>query len=619
MNPNLEYNIAIMNNSQKEIYESFVNDEEYPTPHIIARAIALREHDFRTEELDPYLLKDMDKAVDYTFNALIKQKDICVVADYDADGATSCAIMVKGLLNFGQSKNNIHYFLPDRQIHGYGLQPSVIDDMLSHYPNVEVIITVDNGISAVVGVDYAVKKGIDVLVTDHHMEGDARPTNAVAIVNPNRKDCTFPSKSIAGCGVAFYLIWSLSKKFKELSNQLKSNQNPTRPTRRKSIMSTNKNNEIYSDKEIEIIHKAAQFDPEVLRDYLAIGTIADVVKLDGNNRLMVEKGLERIRSRKSCTGVKAIMEVRNITYNKVPYFSTDDIAFSIAPTINASGRLDDMTIMVRMFLSENMAECLELADIADKFNQSRKEIEHGMVTDAVNNIDVGKNQYKFSCALCLTEGHEGVIGIVASRIKEKLYRPTIIFVEIEEEHDGHKLIKGSGRSIQGLHIRDAIDFVTKKSPDCVIKYGGHAMAAGLTIRKDKLTEFQKYFDEYCAIIFDNVEPTMVYQVDENLDLRQVRVEDVGMMNMEVWGQGYTKPMYVGDFTINNQTQLKNKITGENGHLKLSLTQKETNVDIDAIWFRKTEVVESESVKLIYQLGIDFQDNLQLMVVDAMEL
>lgn len=603
MKKRLFYKIQELNREQRELFEIY---QEVGFPHIVSRAFAIRDAEdgmsLMTQDgiFDPYLLKDMDKAIDYLFNALINRKDICVVADYDADGATSCAIMIKGMLNFGQSYDNIHYFLPDRQIHGYGLQPSVIDDMLKHYPNVETIVTVDNGISAVIGVDYAVSKNIDVVVTDHHAEGDSRPTNAIAIVNPNRKDDTFPSKALAGCGVAYYVISSLSKKFKEIAKDKNALQK-------------------YSNTQIEIIKKASQFNPNVLQDYLAIGTIADVVKLDANNRLLIESGLKRIREGHASIGVKALLAVKGIDDSNVYQLTTENIAFGVAPTLNAVGRLDDMTLGVKMLLSNDMSSCIELAEMANEFNKDRKMIENDMVESA-NYIISQQNfdDFKFSCAV-LIDGHEGVVGIVASRIKEKLYKPTIAFVNIEETHEGHSLIKGSGRSIAGLHIRDAIDYVTKKSPDCVIKYGGHAMAAGLTIRKDKLQEFQIYFDEYCANMFHHEVPTMIHIVDEELNLNKVKIEDIDEMNMQIWGQGYTKPIFMGKFRIHKQHLLKDKVTKENAHLKLELEQIGRNIFVNAIWFKRKETIEVDEVDLIYQLNINRfagEENLQIMIIDA---
>lgn len=589
----LEYRVQELTAEQQAYYDDMVENMGFP--HIIAKAFAMRDPEDYQEMLSPYLLADMEKGANYMFEALLNKRDICVVADYDADGATSCSIMIKGLLGFGQSTDNIHYFLPHRIKHGYGLQPSVIDEMLLNYPNVEIIVTVDNGISAVAGVDYAVSKGIQVLVTDHHAEGDYRPENAVAIINPNRKDCTFPSKALAGCGVAFYLIWTLSQMFKEAAKKAQGK---------------------YTDSQWAIIKKAAQFNPDVLRDYLAIGTIADVVKLDANNRLLVQSGLDRIRNGQANIGIQALLTAKKLHY-KLPAFSTEDIAFSIGPTINAEGRLKDMTLMVRMMLSENRADCMTMANEACSNNEKRKDIEVDMVEAAMSQLDLNNPVYRFSCAILIPDGHEGVVGIVASRVKDKLYRPTIAFVSIEEEHDGHPLIKGSGRSIQGLHIRDAIDYVTKKSPDCVVKFGGHAMAAGLTIRKDKLPDFQKYFDEYCEMIFEGVEPSLCHIVDEVLDLSAVSIDDIDELNMYIWGQGHTKPMYYGRFFIQSQELTKNK-----QHLSLKLVQESTGAIVEAMWFRKDYLIAEPYLDCVYTLSVKRYGGapcIQLMLTDAVPL
>lgn len=539
---------------QKEIYDNLVNDG-YSS--LTAYSLSLRNYD-RAEKMLPYLsLHDIDKCVDYLYDAIKVNKKMCVVADYDVDGATSCSIMVSGLRTLGA---DIVYFVPNRFKHGYGLQASVIDDMLITYPDIDVIITVDNGIASVSGVDYANSKNIDVVVTDHHLEGDERP-NAVVIVNPNKKDCQFESKALAGCGVAFYVVLALREKIAKLDNR--------------------------------------KFNISYLQDYLAIGTVADVVTLDANNRLLVEYGLNRIKNHKANIGVQALIDVLGINQDKI---NTSDIAFQIAPTLNAAGRIEDMSKGINLLLSNNYEYATELAIELVKINKTRKSIENTMKEDALEQIDIANSNSDdlFSCCVQNKDFHEGVIGILASRIKELLYVPTIVFSELEELEQGRAVLKGSGRSIEGLHLRDAIDYVTKKVPDCVIKFGGHAMAAGLTIYKDKFDDFKFYLNEYCKEIFKNVKPTNVVSVDKELDLKNISIDDVEELNSQIWGQHFTEPVFIADFKINKQELLSG-----GKHLKVWFDYK--GMEIVGLWFFTTEFIDvehNENVKVIFKLNIN---------------
>lgn len=548
------YTIKQQTQAQKEIYDNLVNDG-YSS--LTAYSLSLRNYD-RAEKMLPYLsLSDIDKCVDYLYDAIKANKKMCVVADYDVDGATSCSIMVSGLRTLGA---DIVYFVPNRFKHGYGLQASVIDDMLMTYTDIDVIITVDNGIASVSGVDYANSKNIDVVVTDHHLEGDERP-NAVVIVNPNKKDCQFESKALAGCGVAFYVVLALREKIAKLDNK--------------------------------------KFNISYLQDYLAIGTVADVVTLDGNNRLLVEYGLNRIKNHKANIGVQALIDVLGINQDKI---NTSDIAFQIAPTLNAAGRIEDMSKGINLLLSNNYEYATELAIELVKINKTRKSIENTMKEDALEQIDIANSNSDdlFSCCVQNKDFHEGVIGILASRIKELLYVPTIVFSELEELEQGRAVLKGSGRSIEGLHLRDAIDYVTKKVPDCVIKFGGHAMAAGLTIYKDKFDDFKFYLNEYCKEIFKNVKPTNVVSIDKELDLKNISIDDVEELNSQIWGQHFTEPVFIADFKINKQELLSG-----GKHLKVWFDYK--GMEIVGLWFFRTEFIDvehNENVKVIFKLNIN---------------
>lgn len=548
------YTIKQQTSAQKEIYNNLIHDG-YSL--LTAYSLSLRNYD-RAEKMLPYLsLSDIDKCVDYLYDAIKANKKMCVVADYDVDGATSCSIMVSGLRTLGA---DIVYFVPNRFKHGYGLQASVIDDMLMTYTDIDVIITVDNGIASVSGVDYANSKNIDVVVTDHHLEGDERP-NAVVIVNPNKKDCQFESKALAGCGVAFYVVLALREKIAKLDNK--------------------------------------KFNISYLQDYLAIGTVADVVTLDGNNRLLVEYGLNRIKNHKANIGVQALIDVLGINQDKI---NTSDIAFQIAPTLNAAGRIEDMSKGINLLLSNNYEYATELAIELVKINKTRKSIENTMKEDALEQIDIANSNSDdlFSCCVQNKDFHEGVIGILASRIKELLYVPTIVFSELEELEQGRAVLKGSGRSIEGLHLRDAIDYVTKKVPDCVIKFGGHAMAAGLTIYKDKFDDFKFYLNEYCKEIFKNVKPTNVVSVDKELDLKNISIDDVEELNSQIWGQHFTEPVFIADFKINKQELLSG-----GKHLKVWFDYK--GMEIVGLWFFRTEFIDvehNENVKVIFKLNIN---------------
>ena len=548
------YTIKQQTPAQKEIYNTLIH---YGYSLLTAYSLSLRNYD-RAEKLLPSLsLSDIDKCVDYLYDAIKANKKMCVVADYDVDGATSCSIMVSGLRTLGA---DIVYFVPNRFKHGYGLQASVIDDMLMTYTDIDVIITVDNGIASVSGVDYANSKNIDVVVTDHHLEGDERP-NAVVIVNPNKKDCQFESKALAGCGVAFYVVLALREKIAKLDNK--------------------------------------KFNISYLQDYLAIGTVADVVTLDGNNRLLVEYGLNRIKNHKANIGVQALIDVLGINQDKI---NTSDIAFQIAPTLNAAGRIEDMSKGINLLLSNNYEYATELAIELVKINKTRKSIENTMKEDALEQIDIANSNSDdlFSCCVQNKDFHEGVIGILASRIKELLYVPTIVFSELEELEQGRAVLKGSGRSIEGLHLRDAIDYVTKKVPDCVIKFGGHAMAAGLTIYKDKFDDFKFYLNEYCKEIFKNVKPTNVVSVDKELDLKNISIDDVEELNSQIWGQHFTEPVFIADFKINKQELLSG-----GKHLKVWFDYK--GMEIVGLWFFRTEFIDvehDENVKVIFKLNIN---------------
>ena len=562
---------------QEKLMQSLIDDGYHK---LIAKVLALRNYQTQEKLLHYSLLHDMDKAVDCVLEAIITERKICVVADYDVDGATSCAIMVKGLRGLGAS---VEYFVPNRFKHGYGLQPSVIDDMLLSYPDTDMIVTVDNGISSIAGVQYAKEKNIYVLVTDHHLEGDERPDTI--IVNPNRKDCSFPSKALAGCGVAFYLIHAVKDRMTAMCQQ---------------------------GKQQDDIQKGAQYDNRELADYLAIGTIADVVPLDTNNRMLIEYGLKRIRAGGASVGVNAILKVLKI---KPESLTTQHIAFRIAPMLNAAGRMEDMSLGINLLLCEQPEQAEIMVENLIVINTERKNTEAAMKEEALHQLsDVKDTGSQFSCVVFGEDFHEGVIGILASRIKDLKYLPTIVFSEMESDSN-EILLKGSGRSIEGLHLRDAIDYVFKKSPETVVKFGGHAMAAGLTIKKSHLAKFSELLDEYCASMFQNVKPTHVFEYDIEVDWDDISVELVNDINMMVWGQHFREPLFYGKFKINKQDVLKD------AHLKLYL-QAPNGMEIEGMRFFYNKPYVGDEIEAVFKLSVNRffnKVNVQMLIEDAAEI
>lgn len=513
------------------------------------------------QKLEPFKnMKNIDLAADILMKAILKKEKICVVADYDVDGATACTIAVRGLKMFGA---NIDYIVPNRFIHGYGLTPSVVDEAIQK-KNPDLIITVDNGISSHDGVSYAHKKGLKVLVTDHHLPGDTVP-DADCIVNPNQKGCSFQSKSMAGCGVMFYVLAAL----REHSIQLGFYTNKIAPN-------------IFS-----------------LLDLVAIGTIADVVKLDLNNRIMVKIGLDLIRNKKTREGILALIAVAKKKYE---YLTTTDIAFGLAPRINAAGRLEDMTIGINCLLTDNKQTAEKLAQDLNEINKNRKNLETEMKEQVLILPDLVRSKYT---KVAYDESfHEGVIGIVASRIKEMFYQPTIVFAPSQE----NGMIKGSGRSIPEIHLRDVLDYIYKKDHSIIKKFGGHAMAAGLTIEKEKLSDFVNLFEEAVCYFSEGKEFQNIKEIDMDLHEQFLNLETAEKIRDEIWGQGFPSPLFFGNFEIIEQKILKES------HLKLIL-KKEDNI-YEGIWFFNNQMIENKNCNFIYTLGINEflgKKNIQLLI------
>lgn len=562
------YQLKKFTSENKKYSEGLIKEKIHP---VMAHLYALRGvrnfNDINLlQRLESYHdMKGVKEAAKMLSNAILKKEKICVVADYDVDGATACVVAMRGIKMFG---GNIDYVVPDRFIHGYGLQPSVVDEAIKR-KNPDIILTVDNGISSHEGVDYAHKKGLKVLITDHHLpplkDGVVVLPDADCIVNPNQPGCEFKSKSLAGCGVMMYVLVALRQHMIDL--------------------------EVYNSKTAPNVNS--------LLDLVAIGTIADVVKLDTNNRILVKLGLDLIRKDKTREGVKALISVAK---RNMAQLSTSDIGFALGPRINAAGRLEDMTIGINCLLTDNKLTAEKAANALNEINQNRRVIEGDMKDIALNLPSLSDSN--FSKVAYDKTFHEGVIGIVASRIKDMFYRPTIVFANAQEEG----LIKGSGRSIKEINLRDALDYIYKKDKDLIIKFGGHAMAAGLTIEKKNLEKFSEFFDEAVEYFTEGRELENIKEIDIDLAGNKINLNTAEQIRDEIWGQGFPQPLFVGKFKIISQKILKG------GHLKLSL--EKDGLIYEGIWFFTDMPIEEENINFVYSLGInEFMNNktVQIMI------
>ncbi len=523
-------------------------------------------------------LGGIDQAVALLFQAIKDQKRIIVVGDFDADGATSSALSVLALRMLGSA--NVDYLVPNRFEDGYGLSPEVVDQALEL--GAEMIMTVDNGVSSIEGVRYAKENGITVLVTDHHLPGQVLP-NVDAMVNPNLESCAFPSKALAGVGVAFYLMMALCVHMRKLN--WFAEQGMQEP------------------KLMELI------------DLVALGTVADVVPLDENNRILVHQGLQRIRAGKARPGIQALIEVAKRDARRLV---ASDFGFALGPRINAAGRLDDMSFGVELLMCNNIHAARRMASELDGLNQTRKEIEEGMKQEAMafcERLQFGENsELPYGLALFQRDWHQGVIGILASRIKEKFHRPVIAFAD-----GGEGTIKGSCRSIPGLHMRDALDFIDTQNPGLIIKFGGHAMAAGLTIKEQDFERFSRLFDEVVKKELDDAALKGVILSDGELKPEEFSMHVAELLRAGgPFGQAFPEPVFDGEFKVLHQ-----KLVGEK-HLKLMLEPLHkghpTNVMIDGIAFnvdlRRWPDASVKTVRLAYKLDVnEFRGNqsLQLMI------
>ncbi len=480
---------------------------------------------------------------------------LCIVADYDCDGATACAVAVRGLRMLGAQ--NVSYLVPDRVVDGYGLTPTIAQRV--HAQGADVLITVDNGIASVEGVAEAQRLGLKVLVTDHHLPGSTLPT-AEVIVNPNQPGCSFESKSIAGVGVMFYVLLALRAELRQRG----------------------------------VLDQTTQPKLDALLPLVALGTVADVVKLDANNRRLVAQGLKRVRAGALPPGMSALFRAAAREAAKATTF---DFGFALGPRINAAGRLSDMTLGIECLLSDDAARADELARQLDTINRERRVIEGDMREMA---MDIAESLFDEGDepppAICVFDPdfHEGVVGIVASRIKDKLHRPTFVFAASNAPGKEHEL-KGSGRSIPGFHLRDALDLVAKRAPGVLLRFGGHAMAAGCTVAEEHLDVFEETLNQVAAEWLDTATLQRRLDTDGPLPPEYLRVDMVDMLHREVWGQGFAAPLFCEEVDVVSQ-----RLVGEK-HLALKL--KHQGQAIGGIWFGRTEPLPSR-VKLAYRLDVD---------------
>lgn len=494
--------------------------------------------------LPPHTLTNNQAMAKLLADAIAANKKLLVIGDYDADGATATAVAVKGLRKFGAI---VDFLVPNRFEYGYGLTPEIV--ALAAIQKPDLIITVDNGIASVEGVAAANQLGIQVLITDHHLPGQHTPESA-CIINPNQHGCDFASKHLAGVGVIFYGLLCLRAELRERG--------------------------AFTDKP----------EPNLteLLDLVALGTVADLVKLDDNNRLLVEQGLRRIRAGACCQGILALLRVSGRQYQNI---NAQDLGFYVGPRLNAAGRLDDMTLGIKCLLTESEVEATRIAQQLQDLNLQRRGIEADMQDSAnisLDDIDVAS---RYSISIYQPEWHQGVIGILASRIKERYHRPVIAFADA-----GEGLVKGSGRSINGLHLRDALDLLSKHQPDLIIKFGGHAMAAGLTIRQVDFERFNHGFEAVVKTLITEADLESVLEVDGSLQIDEMSFAMATVLESQVWGQGFAPPVFYDEFEVLNQ-----RLVGEK-HLKLSL--KKAAVVVDAIYFNRTELLNSP-IHAAYQL------------------
>jgi len=498
--------------------------------------------------LPPTSLTHATDAAQILADAIEAEANLLIIGDYDCDGATATAVGMRALKMLGA---NVNFLLPDRFKLGYGLSPEIVDLAAEQSP--DLIITVDNGIASIEGVNRAREHGIATLITDHHLPAETLP-DADCIVNPNQPGCDFPSKCIAGVGVMFYVMLALRAELRERG------------------------------------FFAERPEPNFasLLDLVALGTVADVVKLDRNNRILVSQGLKRMRAGQLQPGLAALFKAAGRDPKRA---TAMDLGFILGPRLNAAGRLADMRLGVEALLTDDPARALNIAQQLDALNRERREIESGMQEQALILLESLDTSDAAPGIALFDEGwHEGVVGILASRIKDKLHRPVFAFAPGEGG-----LIKGSGRSIPGLHLRDALDLVAKRAPDLLVRFGGHAMAAGATLREENFAQFRDLFAQVAGELLDPADLTRTLETDGALEGGYFSLETARLLENEIWGQGFPAPLFMDEFEVEQQRVLKEK------HLKLRL--RKGNTRIDAIQFNFSKQ-PAHSTRLAYRLSIN---------------
>ncbi len=506
-------------------------------------------------------LMGIEQAVSLIVNAIQTQQKILIVGDFDADGATSTAVAMRALKMLGHTK--VSYLVPNRFDFGYGLSPEIVEVACRDKP--DLLITVDNGISSIQGVQAARDAGVDVLVTDHHLAGAELP-NANAIVNPNQPGCDFPSKNLAGVGVIFYVMLAVRAGLRDVG---------------------------YFNDAIK--------EPNMgqLLDLVALGTVADVVPLDENNRILVSQGLKRMLSGKACVGIQAILKIAGRDINRIV---SSDLGFAIGPRLNAAGRLEDMSLGIECLITDDANQAMAIAEQLDQLNKSRREIEQQMQNQAMKSLkhlEESMSQKELPYGMCLYNGewHQGVIGILASRIKEKFNRPVIVFA-----NDNETVIKGSARSIKGLHIRDVLEAISTQNPGILIKFGGHAMAAGMSLKKADLKKFETAFNAEVKKQLDDDALQGVIESDGELQGSEFNLTLAeAIRNSGPWGQGFVEPTFDGDFEV-----IDWRVVGEK-HLKMELQSADAEKPISAIAFNAPAKLMQESdgyIRAAYRLDVN---------------
>lgn len=513
--------------------------------------------------IPPKQLLNVGKAAVFLADAIAGGRKMTVIADYDCDGATACAVALRGLKLMGA---RVDFMVPNRFDNGYGLTPAIVDEAKKNH-GTEVLVTVDNGIASLEGIGRAVALGMEVLVTDHHLPGDELPKNCI-VVNPNQPGCPFPSKHLAGVGVMFYVLLALRAEMRLR----------------------------------HVFDESTQPRLDHLLDLVALGTFADVVRLDANNRILVAQGLRRIRSGIMQPGVAALFMVSGRDCRKASPF---DLGFALGPRLNAAGRLSDMALGIECLLTDNASRALQMAEELNRINTERREIEADMRLEAREKIARFQPENRATICVLSEDWHQGIIGILASRIKEKYFRPTMAFAAGK---DGR--LRGSGRSIPEFHMCDALDLIAKRHPGLIVQFGGHAMAAGLTLKADGFEVFSEAFEAVAKDWLTQTQLERLVETDGSLDDDCFSLDFIHLLDAQVWGHGFPPPLFCDEFTVLNQRILKDR------HLKLQLEKNGRH--FDAIQFGSTTMLP-RCARLAYRLDANEYNgrtSVQLLVEHA---